>query len=195
MENGKLFSVFFHEMGHFVARQIGLYKNFGPEPTEITICKCYDNNLEFCGKIKYGIDNTFNRESIPKHHLPYFFAENAYGCFFQAFYTRGILDDCIKFNGASDVSKTKNALRLYTLDYLFNDIPSIEHIYYNYLCTNDLLKGFVSLEPSIYLYPTNNNCYFVNLEKLKFDIDCLIKEHIVVYDMLLTDYDQLLNSN
>src|SRR5437868_8809688 len=103
-------SVFFHEVGHFVANSLNNLL-YGCHPIKHFIIKFEFEAGGFEGEVKLD-DPEFVKGQLPSiDKLPQTLASLAYGCMFQALFSGDALDRAISTNGSWDYSIWDDAIQ------------------------------------------------------------------------------------
>lgn len=190
----KIRRVFFHELGHFIAREINHLKYDGPIPIQIKIFPCTEDPMEFCG------------ETVPKPQLdpkmamiggrtrlPSYLLSLSYGCIFQSYYTQQDLNFCFQYHGASDFAKASGTLVFHKIFQVNDLLSQLDHDILNTLCSEKLLEGLMELEIEKYLIPKGENCFEVDIDKLRKDTADFVAKHFQVYEVFIDMYTNVVN--
>ncbi len=190
----KIHRVFFHELGHFVARWINHLEFGGPRPVEILIYPCKDDPSEYCGhtrpEVPKGVDITF---PIPRKRLASYLVSLKYGCIFESYYLGTSIDECWKFHGCQDSRSFDGNLNRYELSDQFDLFHRLDLNYFEKLKAEKSLRGFMNLKPDGYLVEQENGYYSVDIEKLTIDAMPIVHAHGKDYKQLEKVYAEIIN--
>jgi hypothetical protein len=194
----KVYRVFFHELGHFVANELN-HKYFnGTGSYEIKIYPCEKNCLDYCGHITpirpEGIHEN-DKTPVPLERLAEKLASFLYGCIFQSYYMDTDILSCTKINGHNDIQNWLGSLIANGLGSLNSEIItlSIEHL--DLLKSQKLLDKFVNIIPENYLIETKVNHFNIDLEKLTTDTYQIIDEHYRYYKNFVIEHQKIIDYN
>lgn len=191
----KVYRVFFHELGHFIARQINLLKYGGPDIMEIKIFPCERDANEYCGHLRPIIPpNVDLTKPMPIERLPSYLASIPYGCFFQAYYTKEPLNFCFEKYGDDDETKFEANLKSQGLKYSLEDFRNINSLFFEQVTATKKFEKIMKISPIHYLKEEFPGKFSVNIEKLKLDIAPLLEDQIMIYAQLVNDYERLIKS-
>lgn len=186
--------VFFHELGHFVAREINHLYYSGQSTKSIDI---YPHELHpelFLGDLKVYVSNDGKGSKVASLDvLPEYLASSTYGCFFQSYYQRTSIRECLDKNGTDDMQKWITSLMANGLDWLNSDIASCDEEYFKLLNHTNKLDELMKLKPENYLIDNENMNYSVDIDKLRKDTSGLIEKHYLFYKTLVDKYIVILN--
>lgn len=194
----KLSRVFFHELGHFVARRINFqYYEKGFEISEMRIYPCPGHEYEYCGHITPIRPEGYPPDlPVPKERLIYHIASISYGCFFQSYWQKiESFTDCLDKYGERDVIDWFNSLKANGLSDLNTDFSKVEKEYYESLINEKSLENFMKIIPDDYLINVRENEYEVQIDKLLEATQDLILEHFEKYSLLIAGYQEILENN
>ncbi len=188
--------VFFHELGHFLAREINhLYYN-GPAVKSIDIFPHPLDNELYLGDTKIILSADGKENKPPTNEtLPEYLASSTYGCIFQAYSQNTTLEHCFCFNGKDDFDKWYGALLANGLDWLRVDISSMEKEYFKLLKEKGELDEMVKLLPDTYLTDNGNQNYSVNISKLRENTSIFIKKHHPIYKQFVEKYNKMFSDD
>lgn len=188
--------VFFHELGHFVAREINHLYYSGQGTKSIEIYPYPYNNELFLGdtKVNQSVDGS-EKKAPTVEKLPEYLASSTYGCFFQSIYQNSSLKQCFAQNGEDDMQKWFSAMLANGLDWCNSDIANYDSEYFDLLKEKGELDELMKLVPENYLIDNGNNSFDVNIVKLKEDILPFIKNHYKVYRKLIEKYKEILSQS
>jgi hypothetical protein len=187
--------VFFHEFGHFVAREINNRFYNGPEVIEIVITPFPFRPGLFEGDTRIKTSDDAKEKYVPtKDILPEYLASSSYGCFFQSYYMHAGLKDCFNANGMDDQQKWSNSLFHNGFEGYAPKVSEEEYEFFNYLTEKKLLDDFMMLNPDKYLIGNEDLSYHVDLNLLRGDTNNLIETHKEIYKILIDRYHKVLNS-
>jgi hypothetical protein len=188
--------VFFHELGHFVAREINHLFYGGTNTKSITICPHKDFQHLFVGELKVNIDNDGKGAKVASlEELPAYLASSTYGCFFQSYYLNTPLKKCFQENGEDDMQMWLKSLLANGLDWLNSDITVYDEEYFNLLKAGKELDEILHLNPDKYLIDNGDKSYNVDVELLRQDTVEFIQKHYLLYKTLTDKYGQILNGH
>lgn len=184
--------VFFHELGHFVARELNR-KHFGGIGTGIIeIEQC--SETEFCGKTK-PIGHEYGEiRPVRFKNFPETLARLSYGCIYQTYYLNQEIADCFKINGFEDMKSIRDGFTQFNLKSIENNLDWLNQNHLEFLRQNKALENFMKLEPMHYLQDQGNNLYLVDLEKLRSDIGMDIDAHFDHYKRFVEDIQKIIDS-
>lgn len=188
--------VFFHEVGHFVAREINhmLYGSTSTKKITIFPNQIHNHLYEGDTKIHLSVDGNENKPPA-RQALAAYLASSTYGCFFQAYFLNTELKKCFNDNGADDLQKWYGSLMHNDADFLNSDIAEIDRKYFEELKANQELSEIMHLNVNGYLDEESGNTYFVNIEKLRVDINNFILKHQATYKTLIEKYEEVFSQN
>lgn len=196
----KIHRVFFHELGHYVARELNHKYFAGTGSKEILIYPCELDNNEYCGHITpnrpFGVSES-DKTPVPLCRLAEHLASDLYGCIFQSYYLNLDLEVCtsLEGNGNDDIRKWAGSLSANKLSFINKHIYllSIEHL--EFLRGSQLLDPFMSLNPNKYLIELENKKCRVDLDKLHEDISHAIEEHFKHYKAYVEKHQIIINKH
>lgn len=182
--------VFFHELGHFIAREIN-HKLFGHTEVISIMIDHYNGHL-YTGDTKIKISDDQRERRPPSiEDLPIYLASSSYGCIFQSYYLNTSLKECFDQNGGEDINQWYGSLLANKLVGWNQEFSKVERDYFAYLMKEDALADFMKIEPEKYLQKTGNG-FLVDVLKLRQDTTVLIKQHIEDYSILLAKYKEVI---
>ncbi len=196
MEN--VFRVFFHELGHFVARELNLKYFNGTGSAEILIYPCENDNNDFCGHLRPISPEELNSSDntpVPLERLAEHLVVDVYGCIFQSYYLNSDFKNCTETNGEEDIKKWIGSLFANKLSYINRDIFPICIEYFEYLKSEHLLDAFMRIEPKDYLITLQDNKYCVDLNQLRNDISEIVEFHFQYYKLFVTCHQKIIDRN
>lgn len=192
----KIHRVFFHELGHFVARELNLKYFDGTGSSEVKIYPCQCDYSEYCGHITpiRPSDDLSPNASVPLERLAEYLAALLYGCVFQSYHSNTCLEDITKKYGNDDMGKWLGSLIDSNLARLNSEIfrLSLEHL--DTLRGNKLLDNFMQVVPETYLVETGSRHFSVDLEMLRVDIFPFIEELYPYYNVYVRRHQEIINS-
>lgn len=192
----KVNRVFFHELGHFVAREINQKYFNGTGSKEFLIYPCDQDPHEFCGHIVPNVPNgVYMTKPPPLIRLAEHLTSLFYGCVFQAYYNQTDLKDCFNKYGNDDMNSWYTSLNENNLSHINKNIANIEKEYFNSLLKERTLDDFMTLDPENYLIENGEKRYYVDIQKLREDTMDLVKKHYIVYNELIQQYNKMINGN
>lgn len=187
----KIRVAFYHELGHFVAKEINRRFYNGSGTFEILIYPCERDPKEFCGKTNPIIPETEDKEQpVPLYKLAEHIASLSYGCFFQAYYSKVPLKFCQINYGDLDKNCIDSSLLIHSITFIDSEIDEIDNQYFKSLASQGALQTFISLNPINYLIDIGNYNFKVNIEKLKLDTENSVIEHYNIYKDLVSKYNE-----
>ena len=185
--------VFFHELGHYVARTINL-KNFGVMGKVAEIALFPSNRVydTYEGVTTPVVPNGEDRKK-PTVNVPEKLAVLTYGCFFESIYTGKDFTDCFKNfgNGGQDVSEWAGELfKLGILDKA--KINAVDDEYFLALKKGGYLDDLFKIDVAIVLINEGygDKGYIVDLKKL----DTLIEKFIASHEKMYLQYLERIRS-
>lgn len=188
--------VFFHELGHFVARELNFKFYSGTGTKEILIMPCGDKSLgEYCGQIIPNVPEGIDLEMkipVPLNRLAEHLAALTYGCIFQAYNLNTDLEDCFNANGRKDLNSWRCSLISNKLGSFRQDIFEAEKEYFNKLLKNKSLEDFMKIEFKNYLKLENDNLYVIEIDRLREDLSYTVNNHYSQYQELILTYKSIL---
>lgn len=186
--------VFFHELGHFIAREIN-HKYYNGQGTKSISIYPYPHNDElFLGDTKINLSaNGKEKESPSKQELAEYLASSTYGCIFQAYYQKTSLKQCFDNNGGDDLNKWFGALLSNDLDWLNSDIASADREHFDSLNEKGELDDMMKLIPQDYLIDNGNQNFEINIPKLQEDTFSFIEKHFSIYQKLIEKYSEIVS--
>lgn len=188
----ELHRVFFHEVGHFISHEINA-KFYGGHRTESIILEPNPHFPElYIGAAKIEYEGKGQKYVAKREELARFLATSTYGCIFQAYYLNEGLRISQDKNCMDDMQQWLGALRLYELDYWSPDIHEKDQQFLEELRQQKSLDAVMALDPNKYLLAEEGGVFTVDLEKLRADVNDLIKQHREEYDGLIAKYDNIL---
>jgi hypothetical protein len=185
---GLINRVFFHELGHFVARELNCRLYDVPHPAAIEIHSCPEDRDEYCGSIIFDTAVASGGKPTPKERLAGYIAATTYGCIFQAYYKHSSLNAAQDKNGEEDIKHWVGALTRYNVS--SQKIHSIEEKYFDYLIDNKVLDGFLSIVPEQFLEQREKDVFSVMMCRLREAIQPLLDAHYSNYQNLINELDK-----
>jgi hypothetical protein len=178
--------VFFHELGHFVAREIN-QKYFGVigRAKEISLYESLSKDGHYGGKtvpeIPDGEDRDKSLVSICEAMAVY-----VYGCFFESIYLEQNFEKCFceygRCNGNQDFLNWWEALRIADRKEKQEEIHKNDLDYFDQLRLNKSLDKFLSLNvPDFLINSSVEGKYSVNIDELRRITFPFIQEHELPY--------------
>lgn len=190
--------VFFHELGHFVARELNYIHFNGTGSAEIKIYPCREEQSEYCGHITpilpEGVLES-DRTAVPIDRLAEHLASDLYGCIFQSYYLNTGLETCTKTNGKDDIKDWIGSLYANKLSFLNTKISPLSIKHLELLKSQKLLDQFMKLTPEEYLIEAEEKHFSVNLEKLRRNTCILLVEHGEYYKKFVEQHQAVINEN
>jgi len=187
-----LSTVFFHELGHFVAHELNEAHLNGPSVIAISLYP--DGKADRQGETTIH-DGTFYH---PKgehflFRLPQYLASFVYGCYFQTYYLqktvqrKSLQEVFLSFqtcysglgDGSGDAGTHGDLLERVGLVMCKSEFSRIEDAYFQQLITQDRLAAFLSLQPTDY-FPDRVSLR-ANLDRLRTDTKMAIAQHGPIY--------------
>ena len=117
-KNKNLETVFFHELGHFVANKLinELYNIF--EIEEVLLIQKYTNEVDYEGQTKRKIP--LGKADTPLKNMPERLCSLIYGCYFQTIYQDTNINMCFNqssdFKGCQDYLDFAECLRMFKIE-------------------------------------------------------------------------------
>jgi hypothetical protein len=188
--------VFFHELGHFVARELNAkYYNRAPiKSIEIYLCNAAIN--EYCGELVIDKTNHPEDGDVPtiKNLAPYL-ASSTYGCIFQSLYLGQSLSDCFNKNGQDDYGKWMEALTVNKLENCKAAFVATEKEYFESLSGNPTIVEILKIDPFEFAKKPSQEAanYYVEIDNVRNKISTLIDKHYTTYQQLISRYQKLFN--
>jgi len=187
--------VFFHEVGHFVAKELNFKLNGIGEAESIELESIGYNN-EYLGrtkpKIPAGVDP--NRSIV---HLAEKLASLVYGCFIQSLFLNQNFTICfdMKGNGIEDLKEWDGILLNFSNKR--SEIIKNEEKYFEKLISlkeNGHFDSFFGLNPDDYVIKDINNLslYHLNLNAVRANIDEFLEIHQQYYYEFLNEIKNIL---
>jgi hypothetical protein len=207
MNEFNLRSVFYHELGHFVAHSINKISLGGLGVKAIIIFPETRDDRHGHNELNKP-EGYVEGTPVPKIRLAQYLVSVAYGCIFQSYYEnqlsagspgkKGIasFDNCFHHNGAgvSDVKKWYQGLYANGLSGYNSDFFALLMRYFQELSEKHSLAAFMSLNLLDYLNEYEIVNFSIDLDKLFADCEDLIKAHIDQYLSLVAEFDKLIKS-
>lgn len=189
--------VFYHELGHFVARELNA-KYYNGAPTKSFEIFLHDSQSGlYCGELRVDKSNHPTEGDAPKlENLATYLASSVYGCFFQSLYLGQSLNDCFNRNGQDDCQKWISSLTANKLAHLKVAFVDIEKKYFDSLKNDPSIIEILKLDHRDFLSkpsPEAQN-YCADIKILKERLKPLIDEHYTSYQELVTQYQQLIDA-
>lgn len=188
--------IFFHELGHYVAKELNLLFYEGTGTAEILIYPCQNNQSYYCGHIKpvipTGVDPL---RPLPFHKVKQQIASKIYGCIFQSYYSGAkSIKGCLYKYGEDDSKTWIECLSFHGLSSYSYELVQAEEEHFQKLKNDNVLDSFIQLDPEEYIIPTYYESYKIDLEKLKNDTNILIRKHYKYYQELIDKYKTILET-
>jgi hypothetical protein len=176
-------SVFFHELGHFVANEIDRLYLSGIGSKEILLYPCEANHSVFCGHTKRDLPDEIiaKRNPPPKGRLGQLLTASVYGCIFQAYAMSTDFRCCFDINGINDLEDWSSGLNIHKISYANKAVWECEKAYFDMLVENKMLDCFINLNPEDYMIQIENDHFMVDLRKLCTDTSAMIASHSAQY--------------
>jgi len=194
----KIHRVFFHELGHFVARELNENYFDGTGSVEIKIYPCPQDASEYCGHLTpirpEGISEN-DKTPVPIDRLAEHLTCNIYGCIFQSYYLNIDVRTCTDINGEDDIKDWIGSLSANKLSFLNKEIFQLSTQYLELLKSQKLLDKFIKVLPEDYLIETEYRHYVVNLHKLRDDTSQIIEEHHEYYKKFVEGHQEIIDNN
>lgn len=187
--------VFYHELGHYVAKQINFLNSVGTGVRQIWIRRDHGTFNEYSG----GVESILPKDYVPGkppplERLSVTLASLMYGCFFQSSRDHISLSDCFKKFAPCDGTLRHNSLKAYGLHGETPSFAEVENEYFERLQREHLLEPFLHLKPNHLLIQVGHEEFEADLNLLSKQAEPLILSHITVYQSLIDGYDRLIAS-
>lgn len=186
--------VFYHELGHVIAQEIGRRHYGGSGVNEVIFYPCTENSEIYCGHITPVVPAGANNvEPAPLERMPRYLASIMYGCIFQDYYHGSEeFGRCLEVNGITDFDSWKGSLIFHKKFHLREEFMKIEGVFYKKLFKERLLENFIHIDPNYYLVLRDDLIFQMELNKIIEDLNEPIEEHYPVFDELVASYSVLL---
>jgi hypothetical protein len=187
--------VFFHELGHFVAHELNAQHFDGYRANAIYISPCANDPNEFCGGTDFDLPDEIRnaaKAAPPVNRLAQYLASIVHGCIFQCYYTKGDFRACFDVHGCNDLRYWSGAIDANKLIGTKPMFSRIEAEYFQTLCKNNVLDGFMQLNPDDYIEETELNHFQVNVKDLRLNTECLVNDYNESYQQLISSYQSLI---
>jgi hypothetical protein len=183
--------VFFHELGHYVAHELGKRFYNGTGTKSIAIFPNVDDKDKFEGDARIvTTPNGEKRDALSIEKLPEILAAATYGCIFQAYFkNEDTFDDCFRENGMEDTKLWKDAMRNFRIDDFRNEILAEEKEFYKSLRDQKALEDFMKLDPDNFVTEHGTDNYYVNIDQLRKETEALVLNHHEKYKHLIEKYE------
>lgn len=188
MAKEQIHRVFFHELGHFVAKELNARLYHAPPPNAIRIFPCEADRFEYCGEIDVNVSEIPPDENLPKKRLAQYLAATTYGCIFQAYFQQISLREAQDKNGCDDVKDWASSIAKHGVDN--RRIIALEETHLRELVANASLDTFFQLDPDDFLNAAEGNNYSVDIDRLQQALKGPIERYSATYDQFV----QVLNA-
>jgi hypothetical protein len=189
--------VFFHETGHFVAKELNFRRGKGTGTRAIEIVPDLENWGYYKGWTHPILPSDQQTDKIaPPERLAEDIASLIYGCIFQGYYMHSDFHRCFspKEGGFDDSDKWLSRLLYYKIDNM--EVSEMEKNYFNQLLENNELDTIINLNPGDYLQKAGKYDHFtVDVNALRHNLSDFLDRHITTYEGLLHNYQQLFNQS
>ena len=190
---GSIERVFFHELGHFVARKINHVHYGGPDVTSIELFPCPRQQEELCGGLELVISVGHEPgRQIPTDRLSSYLLSILYGCVFQSYRAWDPIDACLTNHGEEDSVKFDQVLRYHGFRNHNTALRSLILQHLKELKEARSLDAFLQLPVKNYLLETGPNRFSVKLPELCADTQALIETHHPLYQALEQAFSTIL---
>ncbi|EIJ38786.1 hypothetical protein JoomaDRAFT_1779 [Galbibacter orientalis DSM 19592] len=196
-KNKNLETVFFHELGHFVANKLinELYNIF--EIEEVLLIQKYTNEVDYEGQTKRKIP--LGKADTPLKNMPERLCSLIYGCYFQTIYQDTNINMCFNqssdFKGCQDYLDFAECLRMFKIESKTKrDLLAYLTVeYYGNLKEGDSLsKSLFEIDPRNYLVEIQGG-YKFDIIKLENNIQSHIKQHRPTFAQCISRIKSILN--
>ncbi len=189
--------VFYHELGHFTARELNA-KYYKGAPTKSFEIFLHDSQLGlYCGELKVDKSNHPDEGEAPKSdNLATYLASSSYGCFFQSLHLDQSLNDCFNRNGQDDYVKWMSSLTANKLSHLKAEFVDIEKKYFESLKCDPSITEILKINQREFLSkpsPEAQN-FYADIKTLRETLEPLIDQHYTSYQKLIKQYQQLIDA-
>ena len=187
--------VFFHELGHFIARELNamLYGKAPVRAIEIYVCNTALGL--YCGELLIEKSNHPKEGDLPtKDSIEEYLASSTYGCILQSLHLRQCLNHCFNHNGHDDYGKWIKVLQEYQLEELQIPLSSLEKRYFKSLKEDSFINDLLKINPSDFLKrvtPKSDN-YSVDIPHLREGVADFLQKHAAKYQDLISQYRSLI---
>jgi hypothetical protein len=192
-----LVRVFFHELGHFVARELN-HEYFNSTKVKSIDFYLVNTSMQlYEGELKVELPEGGIESLVPTpENLPEYLASSTYGCIFQSYWLKQDLNECFNVNGNDDFSMWMKSLKANNVEEFKGKFIEVEKQHFEYLKENHLLDIYMDLDVHDFIYKTGQEYsnYHVDIEKLKKAIMPFIDKHHDTYLLLIEKYKDILLS-
>jgi hypothetical protein len=185
---GDFISVFFHEVGHFVANSLN-NSLYGCHPVKHFIIKVNADKGGYQGEVKLDKPESVKSQLPSIEKMPQTLASLAYGSMFQAVFTGDSLGTAIGTNGSWDYRIWDDAIRFNGLDDYRAQFTRIEDDHFQDLKHDRYITGVFRLTPAHYTTRVED-LYWIDMEKLQIDLSDFLNNHIGLYTRLIEAYQE-----
>lgn len=190
-------TVFFHELGHFVANKLinNLYNIF--EIEEILLIQKYTYELDYEGQTIKKIP--IGKADTPLINIPERLCSLIYGCYFQSIYLNTDIDMC--FNQSSDCKGCQDYRDFAECLRMFNIENQIKRELLAYLTVeyysdlkegSSLPKSLFEINPNDYLIEIYDG-YKFDIIKLENNIQSHLRQHRPIFEQCICHIKSILN--
>jgi len=177
-----LIRCFFHEVGHFVAREVSV-KHFGVSPVkEISLKPSEKAAWLYLGStgfvIPEGMEDVQHVINVPEKIVGL-----AYGCFFESLYKKIPFENCFSPNSSGTIdldhwNATLNEQGIYGGAGKRDELIDTEKAYFNQLKESQFFEKIRAIDVASFLIAQGNQGEFVvDLEKLRSELSAFLYEH------------------
>lgn len=196
-KNKNLETVFFHELGHFVANKLinELYNIF--EIEEVLLIQKYTNEVDYEGQTKRKIP--LGKAATPLINMPERLCCLIYGCYFQSIYLNTDLDMCFNqrsyYKGCQDYLDFAECLRMFKIENKTKrellEYLTVEY-YGNLKAGDSLSKALFEIDPRKYLKQIQGG-YEFDIIKLENNIQSYLEQHRPTFAHCISRIKSILN--
>ena len=186
--------VFYHELGHFVARELNKEYYSGKDVKQIILHPCDQKRDLYCGQtdVEKEEEKSAADQQPTRKELAEILASIMYGCMFQSYFMKQAFVDCLIINGREDLQTRLSALNLHKLFWHRSSFTEIEDAYFEDLVKDLSLEKFRVSNPDEYLNEYADNQYLVNIEKLCKDLKPAFDAHADLYKKFVSQLENVI---
>jgi hypothetical protein len=193
----KIERVFYHELGHFVARQLNKIYFEGTSVKRILLYPCQEKRDMYCGRTdvhqEEGKPNP--KEPPTRKQLAEILASQMYGCMFQAYFMKQSFVGCLTVNGTEDLDFRRSSLEINGLYWERDFFSEVEDAYFDQLVNGNLLEGFRVCNHERYLKEYATNQYEVIIGELQQHLEAAIEAHASIYKSFISKIEAVIAEN